>query len=113
MDKNLLKLITLLLEQKEGPQCDEKLMDKTFGVGEKRIVILQRGWVYVGDYYIDGNECRLENAACIRNWGTSKGLGELAEEGPLSGTKLDPSPTVNFHRAGEVHTLLCNSKKWK
>ena len=49
---------------------------------------------------------------CIQNeW--PQGLGELAQEGPLSGTKLDSCPDVNWHRSGEVHTILCNTKKWK
>lgn len=107
----LLKLITMLVGSETTSIPEPK--DKDFGVGEKRIVILQRGWVYVGDYYVNDKECRLENASCIRSWGTSKGLGELAENGALSETKLDPCPTVNFHRAGEVHTILCNPKKWK
>lgn len=89
------------------------LTDSEAGKGEKRIAVLQRGWIYVGDYYREGNDCRLENAACIRSWGTSKGLGEIAENGPNDNTKLDPCPTVEFHRLGEVLTIICNSKKWK
>jgi hypothetical protein len=106
----LLKLISMLLSQETADPA-KGITD--LGMGEKRIVILQRGWVYVGDYYKTGTECKLENASCIRAWGTSKGLGELAENGPLSGTKLDPCPTVNFHHFGEVHTILCNKKSWK
>lgn len=108
MDKEIiLKLLSMALEDKTEPTKSDSL-----GKGEKRIVILQRGWIYVGDYYLNGTEGRIENASCIRKWGTSKGLGELAEEGVKSDTKLDKCPTVNFHRAGEVHTILC-SKKWK
>lgn len=81
--------------------------------GDVRIVILQRGWIYVGKYFQDGDECWLEDAACIRSWGTSKGLGEIAENGPTSNTKLDPNPTVRFHRLTIVATIDCNQSKWK
>ncbi len=80
----------------------------------KRIVILQRGWVYVGDYFQKGHECRLENASCIRRWGTSQGLGELALKGPLSETKLEPCPLpVEFHKLTEVASLGVIEEKWK
>lgn len=81
--------------------------------GTLKICILQRGWIFVGKYYEEGENCRLEEASCIRSWGTSKGLGELAENGPLSSTKFDPSPTVRFHKLGIVATIDCNTKKWK
>jgi hypothetical protein len=80
----------------------------------KRIVILQRGWVYVGDYYQKGYECRLENAFCIRRWGTLQGLGELAQKGPLSETKMEPCPMpVEFHKLTEVASLGVVEEKWK
>lgn len=108
--KTKVALVNLLLE----PQCDEapKETKLVSGNGSKKIVILQRGWVFVGDYFEEGTNCRLENASCIRNWGTTKGLGELAENGPTSSTKLDPTPTVRFHKLGVVATLDC-SNVWK
>ena len=92
----------------EGTSCE-----LLHNPSSKRIVILQRGWVYVGDYSEDGMDCTLENASCIRNWGTTKGLGELAESGPQSGTKLDPCPIVRFHKMTIVATIDVNSSKWK
>lgn len=77
------------------------------------IVILQRGWVFVGHLYRKGNDCRLENASVIRNWGTTKGLGEIASGGPTSNTKLDETPTVNFHILTVVATIKCEEEKWK
>lgn len=107
--KEALKLILAL----SGEDNENKSPKDDAGTGEIRIAVLQRGWVYIGNYYREGNNCRLENASCIRNWGTTKGLGELAENGANSNTKLDPCPTVEFHRLGEVLTIICNSKKWK
>lgn len=79
--------------------------------GEKRIVILQRGWVYIGDWVREGNDCKLLNAMNIRIWGTTKGLGELIE-GPTSKTVLDPAGTVEFDYLTVVATITVNPKKW-
>lgn len=40
-----------------------------------RIVIAQRGWVFVGRYSTDGDQVYLDNARVIRRWGTTAGLG--------------------------------------
>ena len=77
-----------------------------------RIVILQRGWVTVGRFSKDGQDCMLENASVIRIWGTSKGIGELIT-GPISGkTVLDPCGTVRFNELAIVATLDCEVSKW-
>lgn len=82
--------------------------------GKVKIVILQRGWVMVGYYHRDGDNCELRNAAVIRNWGSTKGLGEIAESGPTSSTKLDPTNgLVEFHRLTEIATISVNEAKWK
>lgn len=77
-----------------------------------RIVILQRGWVMIGRFYQDGEHCMLTNAYVIRRWGTTKGLGELAAEGPKPETKLDKSSTVRFHELTVVAMLDCEVAKW-
>jgi hypothetical protein len=81
---------------------------------EVRIVVLQRGWVAVGYYSRDGENCKLQKASIIRNWGTTKGLGEIAEDGPKKDTKLDPTNgLVEFHRLTEVLTVVAQESKWK
>lgn len=77
-----------------------------------RIVILQRGWVFVGKYSQTGDECTLEGAKVVRRWGTSKGLGELAVAGPLPDTVLDPAPTVRFHALTVIASIACEVSKW-
>jgi len=69
-----------------------------------RIVILQRGWVMVGEFNQVGSKCTLDKASVIRNWGTTKGLGELIN-GPLKDTKLDPCGHVEFHELGVIANL--------
>lgn len=79
-----------------------------------RIVILQRGWVMVGYYKCEGEKCSLEKAQVIRNWGTTKGLGEISSEGPKKDTKLDPTNgIVEFHILTIIATIACDGNKWK
>lgn len=81
--------------------------------GETKIVILQRGWIMVGKFERKGSDCKMFNASVVRNWGTKNGLGELAEKGPLSETKLDPcNGLVEFDYLTVVATIACNEKKW-
>ena len=78
-----------------------------------KIVILQRGWIVVGRFYQNGSHCWIENGYVIRRWGTTKGLGELAINGKLSETILDPVPKVEFHQLTIVASILCDQEKWK
>lgn len=86
---------------------------KSIPDGGTRIVILQRGWVAVGKFSQDGDECRLTKAATVRRWGTTKGLGELASNGPLSETILDPSPDLIFHELTVIAMIECDEAKWE
>lgn len=82
--------------------------------GDVKIVILQRGWILVGKFERKGSDCKLYNASVIRNWGTTKGLGEIAEKGPTSTTKLDPCyGIVEFDYLTVVATIAVNEKKWE
>lgn len=81
--------------------------------GETKIVVLQRGWVVVGKMERDGTLCKLHKASVIRNWGTTKGLGELALSGPQSSTKLDPcNGVVEFDFMTVVLTISVDESKW-
>lgn len=79
----------------------------------KYILVLQRGWVVVGDLEYDGTELvKLANASVIRRWGTTKGLGELALGGPQSNTVLDPCGVVEAHPAAVVLRIPCEARRW-
>lgn len=78
----------------------------------KQIVILQRGWVFIGDLSKDGEEFTLSNAQNIQRWGTTKGLGQLASSGPTSNTVLQPAGTVRFHELTVVARLDVDGSKW-
>lgn len=80
--------------------------------GEIRIVILQRGWVAVGYFSQEGTQCTLSRAAIIRVWGTTEGLGEIANGGPTNKTVLDRCPTLHFHELTVIATMDCEASKW-
>ena len=64
-------------------------------IGDKRIIVADRGWVFVGDCedHEDGS-VTIRNTQNIRNWGTTRGLGELVN-GPIANkTKFDPYGVV-------------------
>jgi hypothetical protein len=77
-----------------------------------KIAILQRGWIFVGRFKKVGSDCSLENAHCIRQWGTTKGIGELVD-GPTSKTVLDKCDTVRFHEMTIVALLDASESGWK
>lgn len=76
------------------------------------IVVLHRGWVVVGKM-TKGDWVTLENAYVIRRWGTSKGLGEIAAEGPKENTIIDACPTMEIPVSAIINTIECNEKSWK
>lgn len=82
--------------------------------GPIKIVILQRGWVMVGRFERNGSDCRLHNASVIRVWGTTRGLGELAANGPIPNkTTLDRTHgLVEFDSLTIVATISVSEEKW-
>lgn len=90
----------------------ECIHDDEVDTRDVRIVILQRGWIYVGVYSKKASQCFIDNGFNIRTWGTTKGLGELVN-GPLANTELDSVPQVEFHELSVVATIKVNASKWK
>lgn len=78
----------------------------------KQIIILDRGFVFVGDVVIDDQWCTISTAKCVRRWGTSKGLGELAANGPLPNTVLDDAGTVRAPLRAVIGLIACEAGKW-
>ena len=85
-------------------------MRKNLGI---QMVVLQRGWVVIGQLSKSGQYYSLKKASVVRNWGTTKGLGELVKSGPLTNTKLDPTNgTVRFHELTVVMRIKCEESVW-
>jgi hypothetical protein len=90
-------------------------MKATNQIKEKRIVIVQQGWIFVGEYFFDPelNCVHLDDASCIRVWGTTAGLGQLALKGKQKETVLDYYGVVDAPLSSVVATLMCNPEVWK
>jgi len=76
-----------------------------------QIAVLDRGFIYVGHVATDGEWCYIANAWNIRRWGTSRGLGELAN-GPLPDTKLDPVGSVRMPLRTLQHMIAAEVNGW-
>ena len=77
------------------------------------IVVLQRGFVAVGRRSKnEAGDYVLTDAANIRIWGTTKGLGEIAEGGPTEKTVLDKCPPIEFHPLTAIMHITCKEDKW-
>jgi hypothetical protein len=90
----------------------EALTQTTTNLG-LQIAVLDRGFVYVGNVSLKGHVVIIDHASCVRAWGTKRGLGELAANGPTSSTVLDPTPTVRCDRRAVIHFIACEEKAWK
>lgn len=76
------------------------------------IVVLDRGFVYIGKVTIDGDWCVIESAKNIRVWGTTNGLGELVK-GPTKSTKLDQVGNVHAPMRAVISVIDVEADKWK
>lgn len=79
---------------------------------KKQIVVLQRGWIVIGDVEKSEAEVNITNCSVIRVWGTSKGLGEIAFSGPTGKTILDECPDISVHPLTVVLYMNVNEDKW-
>ena len=79
--------------------------------GDIKIVVLDRGFVYVGRVEMDSEFVTIRRAQNIRYWGTTKGLGELVS-GPLPNTKLDKVGTVKAPLRALISLIDVKQQKW-
>ncbi len=91
----------------------ENKMDEKKVLSGFAIVVLDRGFVYVGDVEISGDWCVIQNARNIRYWGTKKGLGELALDGPKKETRLDAIGTIRAPMRAVISVIDTKADKWK
>ena len=75
------------------------------------IVVLDRGFVYVGRTKVEGDFVTITEAKNIRRWGTTRGLGELVN-GPTKDTKLDPVGTVEAPLRALISLVSVEEEKW-
>jgi hypothetical protein len=74
-------------------------------LGTKRIVIAERGWVFLGDCEDHENgTVTIRNCKNLRKWGTTKGLGQLTT-GPQNGTVADDYGTVIVTPIAQINVI--------
>jgi len=76
------------------------------------IVVCERGFVLVGKIHAENDYVVIEDCACIRIWGTTKGLGQLASSGTTDKTVLDRQPRTIVHKRRVVQIIDCEPTKW-
>ncbi len=78
-----------------------------------KIVVVDRGWVYVGECRQEKDFLIVGNAQNIRQWGTTRGLGQLAKEGPTPSTRFDSYGTVRIPMRAVIGLIDTEAKLWK
>lgn len=73
----------------------------------KSILVLQSGFVFVGVIKEWNASVVLTEAACIRKWGTTDGLGQLALRGPTKETVLDACGTLTVPKTSVIFAMAC------
>ena len=104
------KEIEKIIGDAQSPSACKNKSGQTFSAPQ--IVILDRGFVYVGDVTIDADWVTILNARNVRRWGTSKGLGELAKRGPLKDSIIDPAGTVRVPMRALIGLIECEASPW-
>lgn len=77
-----------------------------------RIAVLDRGFVYVGQCALAFGVLTITQARCIRRWGSTAGLGQLAAKGPQPATTLDAAGTVHAPQSAVIHLIDCDPAAW-
>lgn len=81
-----------------------------------RIIVCDRGFVLIGRVEQDPDEylfLRLTDCGVIRQWGTTKGLGQLAIEGLQTGTVIDREPDgTRQAKTSILRDIPCVAEKW-
>jgi len=76
------------------------------------LVVADRGFVWVGEAVTTEDWVEIAGARAVRRWGTSEGLNQLANEGPLANTKLDAAADVKVSRKALIAIIPCEASKW-
>lgn len=79
--------------------------------GEIKIVVLERGFIYVGRVSEECDLVTIHGARSIIRWGTSQHIGELVD-GPLENTRLGSPCTVQCRVPQVIHMIEVNQNAW-
>lgn len=84
-------------------------METQFGFN---VIILDKGFVYVGDCSRDTELLYIKNAMNIIQWGTTDGLNQLVTKGPTKNTKLSPACYIRVPWHSVISLLETDKKLW-
>ena len=78
-------------------------------MNQRFIFVITSGWVLTG--YLEGgpnsDQVAINDASCIRRWGTTNGLGQLATQGPTDSTVLDFCGPVEVSKSHVLFKIRC------
>ena len=77
------------------------------------IVLMKDRFVSVGVFSETETHVILDNAAVVRYWGTERGLGQIAADGPTKNTVLDKTPRESIPKHAIIKMIDCDVKAWK
>jgi hypothetical protein len=78
-----------------------------------QIAVLDRGFVYIGRAKTDADWLYLTDAHNLRRWGTTKGLGELAQSGPTPNTKMDKTGSLKAPLKALISLIVVERTQWE
>jgi hypothetical protein len=75
-------------------------------VGTRHLFVVEGRWVFVGTVRGESlTHIHLDGAQCVRRWGTTNGLAQLAVEGPQAGTILESASQCSIRKDKVLFTL--------
>lgn len=77
-----------------------------------KIVVADRGWVFIGNVFQGKESTLIKNSYVIRRWGTSEGLGELCIKGKLENTVLEKCLDIEIPLKSIIAYFDCDQDKW-
>ena len=106
-EKTVLKLICSMIGN-EDKTLEPDLIDHGFC-----IVVIASGFVFAGKCKTDQKWVTIENARPVIRWGTSKGLTELANNGPQTNAKLgEQQQSVNKTPIDKLINIIPCAGEW-
>lgn len=76
------------------------------------LVVADRGFVWVGEVTTSDDWVSISKARAVRRWGTTEGLNELANKGPLPNTRLDAPAELKVSRKALIALIPCEQSRW-
>lgn len=77
------------------------------------IVVMMNGFVSVGRVTGTDKYLLIDDANVVRRWGTTRGLGQIAKDGPTANTALDPTPRERVPLDKVIKIIECDQGAWE